>query len=328
MADSRLATMTVPGGAVVPLVEPPRRDGPADAPAVVVVVEPSTPTGVAGHHDDPLDTEPFVGQARAQALQIVVRRPDVKIGGERYSLPWDDAPALREFVTTLYLVHGWTGVHGVRDQLQRMADFKLHPGRPAPAGLGSATRDLLAGATLKQVQGWTFAYQDASRLLAGAVLEVAARVEETATTIVQAMLADSQRRVVDETVALFRWKNRTAAEAVLQGLRSPDLEPGSGLDDLRTRMSRLRPAASALLQARRAAGEEARRQRQLLGREGVGILGPALERKLAELREAGTKREAEFSAALLEQAPPRPVLFRLDLSVLTAERQGGLAEDV
>jgi hypothetical protein len=291
------------------------------------VIESPPPAPGVSHVDDPLDTDPFLEHPREQALRAAVPRPDVTISGDAYSLPCDDAPVLREFVTTLYLVHGWKGVRDVRDQLQRMVDLKLHPGRPAPAGLGPATRERVAGTPLRGVEQWAWAYQDATRLLAGDVLDVAVRLEEVATTIVQAMLADSQTRVVDETIALFRWKDRETAKGVLGGaLLTPALEPGPGLDDLRQRMTRLRPAAAALERARDRAREDA--DHLGLWKQEIGEPPPELLDKLAGLQDASTKRDAEFSAALLGEAPPRPVLFRLGLSVLTAERQGGLAQDV
>jgi hypothetical protein len=321
MANTQPSMMTVPGGAVVPIVDRPRRDGPADATAVIVVVEPPPPAAgrAAARAGDPLDTDAYIGQARAQALRPVLRRPDVQIGGERYSLPWDDSPALEDFVRTLYLVHGWHGVHGVRDQLQRMVDVKLHPAERVPADLDPATRDLLAQASVQETQRWAWAYQDASRALATAVLELAARLEGEATTIVQAMLADSKARVVDEMIADFRWKDRAAAVGALRGLPTAALTPGPGLDDLRTRMTRLRKPAAMLSQARRRLHDEVERQRRLLGRDQIGILSQALVDRLAALTQTATDCQAAFSAALLAEAPPRPVLFRFDLETLATD---------
>jgi hypothetical protein len=100
---------------------------------------------------------------------------------------------------------------------------------------------------------------------------------------------------------------------------SSALVPGAALDDLRTRMGRLRPAAVALSEARRQVGEETTRQQRSLGRDRVGVISPWALAHLAQLKEASVEREATFSAARLAEAPERPVLHRLDLDTLSEE---------
>jgi hypothetical protein len=162
-----------------------------------------------------------------------------------------------------------------------------------------------------QIEAWVSAFSKAFADLREIVLLKMQTFEREALEVANKMLFESREQVAYETARYFQWHARHQVEAALNStMTGPHVRRDQkGVVDLRTRLTKLRPLAQAVVDAEDAE-KQYREPRTVVMRE--EDLPPNEKAELARLRAEIEAKKAVYGTALVVEAADHPVLFRFD----------------
>jgi hypothetical protein len=319
-----------------------RREGEEDATGTVIVVEPvndEAPPLLRRTVTDPLARADWLAApwkvaptGRVPLFERHVRliidhqfhppRVNQVLEREEAELPHDEPAALRDFVESVYLLHGWETVRLHAADLERMVALRARPGPRSPfedpGAVERANREdavrRMGDADLAQVNRWRDAHGDATAELRLRVLAVMRKVEEEAVGVAGERLSASIVTVDEQTLRYFAFGDVHAAEVALERHAGAPRFDASRDDvkDLRERLTALVGPATKVAHAE----QEVNKQLAIIGASTRGFARPPSLEPLKRAEADVVAAKAELSAAVAPHALEHPVLHRFNADEL------------